>query len=285
MSLKSAVSIARLCEADISAAVQLSQSEKWNQTERDWQRLLLLHPEGCFAAFAAGRLIGTVTVVLYRDTAWVGMMLVAQKDRGTGVGKALLLRALQHCERNRIRRVGLDATPAGRPLYESVGFVPFDTLQRWERSRGSSASPAARQSSRSDTLQVVGDLDRRAFQPPREALLQLLLNDCSISPALLRTEAGPLRGYALARTGALAAYVGPLVALSPQAAMQTFDAVLEQLDDRAFIDVPVGRTDMDAHLAAQGFEVQRTFTRMSRGGRKPMETSELVFAIAGPELG
>jgi hypothetical protein len=44
-------------------------------------------PEGCFAAFQEGDLVGTVTVVTYgKKLARIGMMILAQRYRGRGLG-------------------------------------------------------------------------------------------------------------------------------------------------------------------------------------------------------
>jgi hypothetical protein len=54
-----------LTEGDVEAALTLQRPEGWNQTERDWSRLLQLEPAGCFAAEVNGRVIGTVTTTTY----------------------------------------------------------------------------------------------------------------------------------------------------------------------------------------------------------------------------
>jgi len=100
-------------------ALELEEKERWNQTARDWKRLLTLSPDGCFGAFCGGQLIGTVTVMAYgQNLAWIGMMIVAQEYRGRGIGKRLMLAALDYCESKHIETIKLDATPAGRPRYQ-----------------------------------------------------------------------------------------------------------------------------------------------------------------------
>lgn len=127
------VEIKLLREAYLPAALKLEEREMWNQTARDWNRLLTLNPDGCFGAFCGEGLIGTVTVMTYgQNLAWIGMMIVAQEYRGRGIGKQLMLAALHYCESRNIATVKLDATPAGRPLYQSLGFLPELPLERWQ---------------------------------------------------------------------------------------------------------------------------------------------------------
>lgn len=284
MPLGASVIIRNLSMAEVAVAHRLAVNEGWNQTERDWQRLTELLPEGCLAAFQSEQLLGTISAITYGDLAWIGMMLVAPEQRGKGIGKMLLRHAIRHCELNRVRRIGLDATPSGRPLYESFGFVSFGEVERWQGFGLAADVLDSRPSLRQVELQAICHFDELAFQPSRHALLLLLLDDCAIAPSLSRVQDGTLRGYALARPGARASYIGPVVALEPHTAAILIDDILERLAGQAFIDVPVGRPVVAERLVARGFTVQRTLTRMSLN-EQPMQTSDLIFAIAGPELG
>ena len=59
-------------------------------------------------------------------------------------------------------------------------------------------------------------LDRLAFNADRSKLIEQLIDDACVPPVLLRAADGTLSGYALARRGTNADYVGPVVAKSPQ---------------------------------------------------------------------
>jgi hypothetical protein len=50
------------------------------------------------------------------------------------------------------------------------------------------------------------------------------------------------------------------------------------------LDIRIGDADIVGALVERGFAKQRDLTRMSLG-RKTTGASDLVFAIAGPELG
>ncbi len=59
------VSLKRLEIQDIEQAVRLSNDEKWNQTEKDWE-LLIRNPQNiCLAAIDGERVIGTATAINY----------------------------------------------------------------------------------------------------------------------------------------------------------------------------------------------------------------------------
>ena len=125
--VKAPSAIRLLTDGDIGAALALQQLEGWNQTVRDWSRLLQLAPTGCFAAELDGRLSGTVTTITYGGAlAWIGMMLVAPEHRRRGIGTKLLSTALDYLQTAGIAAVKLDATPVGQPLYEGLGFCLKD---------------------------------------------------------------------------------------------------------------------------------------------------------------
>src|SRR5215211_8728516 len=92
-----AIDIRLLFESDIAAAMRLKDAAGWNQTEKDWLRLLALEPYGCFAAVKDGRLVGTTTTTTYgNDLAWIGMVLVDPEERHQGIATQLMNVALDY---------------------------------------------------------------------------------------------------------------------------------------------------------------------------------------------
>src|SRR5690242_11849446 len=128
------IEVRTMTQADVAAADELRRLAGWNQKPRDWQRLLKLEPQGCFAALRNGAVVGTVTTTVYGTAlAWIGMMLVHPEHRRIGIATRLMNRALEHLKQRRVSCVKLDATPAGQPVYEKLGFVSERRLQRWQR--------------------------------------------------------------------------------------------------------------------------------------------------------
>ena len=90
--------------------MQLKDAAGWNQTEKDWQRLLALEPNGCFAAGKDGRLVGTTTTTTYgNDLAWIGMVLVDPQERRQGIATRLMHVAIDYLK-DKVATVKLDAT-------------------------------------------------------------------------------------------------------------------------------------------------------------------------------
>jgi predicted N-acetyltransferase YhbS len=274
--------IDRLTSEDIAAVLRLAHAAGWNQTERDIARLLALAPQGCFAARADGRVVGTATTTVYGNgLAWVGMVLVDAAFRRQGVGTALVEAALAHADGAGVATVMLDATPAGRHLYERLGFRPEGTIERWE-----GRLPDPRGHTFSADRSGVAALDRAAFGADRAALLHDLAADPAASAVVARRHDGEVIGYALSRPGARARYVGPVVAPDAEAARALILAASSGFGERAhYLDAVVdfpGATDL---LGDLGLVRQREFIRMRRGPGIAPDGLARVFAIAGPEVG
>src|SRR2546421_12274243 len=99
---KNDLDIRRLSKSDIPAAMNLKELAGWNQSARDWQRLLEAEPGGCFAACQGDRVVATTTTTTYGKTlAWIGMVLVDREYRRLGIATSLMCQALgylQGCE-------------------------------------------------------------------------------------------------------------------------------------------------------------------------------------------
>jgi GNAT superfamily N-acetyltransferase len=259
---------------DLEDAVELSSAVGWNQTAEDWEMLMNLAPDGCFAVEAEGHLVSTTTLLCYqRQLAWIGMVLTRAEYRGRGFARRLLVSALERADSLGIETVKLDATDQGRPLYENFGFRAEQPIERWWRkgfckasiSVGSSAFPPPR------------DLDFGAFGADRAAMLHEMMQRSSIC-----TDS---KAYLLARAGRTTDYLGPCVAAEPVAARKIFASMINESPDASWSwDLLPSNSHAVALASELGFTRQRSLTRMARG--KPFRGREnMVYAIAGFELG
>ncbi len=276
-----------LTESDVPSALRLEELIRWNQTESDWRRVLALDARGCFGAFIAGQLIGTITTATYAgQLAWIGMVLVHPDYRRRGVATRLMRMALDYSQGAGLTTIKLDATPEGRPVYESLGFAPESVVERWEgTARTSPSSGMSKLDER--TLPEFLDLDRLAFGADRSRLLDFLVKDSCCQPlVMVEPMNGRSCGYVLARRGERAFYIGPLIAVDERAALTLLDAMLDQLaGKRVYIDLNAGFPGGARALADRRFVKQRDLIRMRYGIESSAGTSNRVFASAGPELG
>jgi predicted N-acetyltransferase YhbS len=284
------IEIRLLCRKDVPHSAAIARAEGWNQTESDWLALLRHSPEGCFAATSNGMPIGAVTTIRHgRKLAWIGMMLVQPEFRGRGVGKRLMRAALDHLLQAQTETVKLDATPAGLNLYNSLGFTAQLAIQRWELV--SEILPQVDENSARQSVDqlrpAIHALDRMAFGANRSALADDLLDRRFIEATVATLSHTPVaRGYGIARRGAVAFYLGPIVAREESVAVGVLDSLLGQLRGRrVFLDLLAHDEDRANFLVARGFALQRSLSRMSYGKLNSAATSRLIFSSAGPELG
>jgi RimJ/RimL family protein N-acetyltransferase len=263
-----------LTVADVPAAFELSCEAGWNQTLEDWRMLIELGPEGCFAIECDGRLAATTTLIRYgRRLAWLGMVLTGAEYRRRGFARSLVKRALELADAKGIETVKLDATEQGQPLYESLGFKAERPVERW------SAKTRALRCANNDysaSAASIALLDRDAFPADRSEALRSLFGrgKAFVSP----------QGYLLQRPGHLAAYLGPCVSASSEAAEQLIKCCLAESEGPWFWDLFPGNSKAVAIAAKFGFQPQRTLVRMYRG-RELREPEQRIYAIAGFELG
>jgi ribosomal protein S18 acetylase RimI-like enzyme len=275
-----------LREADIPAALRLKELALWNQTENDWRRLLRLQPSGCFCATIGDKLVATTTTTTYgRELAWIGMVLVDPECRRRGIATKLMHAALDYLIQAGVATIKLDATPDGRLVYESLEFKVDSLIERWEGVGGGSQAVGCSTLDTSTRSEALA-LDRQAFGADRSTLIKMLIEDAYLSPLVATAADGRLIGYALARRGSAAAYIGPLVATDANAATTLLDGLLIQMSgQRVYIDLNTNFGEGREILATRGLVKHRDLIRMSYGKGSEAGSSPSVFAIAGPEIG
>jgi hypothetical protein len=258
----------------------------WNQVEDDWRLFLSAGPEGCFVAESEGMVVGTVTSVNYQNLlSWIAMVLVDPDHRRRGIGTSLLNAALESL--SECQSVKLDATAAGRKLYESLGFVEECGVTRMVAEEPGAAGafpPEVRPLGEGD-LGAAAGLDCRALGADRGAVLRAL-RDRTPELAWALARGGCLEAFCLGRRGSRLHQVGPVVAQSAEDAVGVAVAALSRMAGRpTVIDVPEVQGEFRQWLGQLGFRQQRAFVRMRLGPNTSPGMPAMQFAIAGPELG
>ncbi len=266
-----------LRERHVAGALDLSRAAGWNQTAADW--LLMIGRGRAFGIAAPdGGLVATALALPYPPGfGWVSMVLVHAAWQRRGLGTLLLSRAVDEL-RERGLVPFLDATPAGRALYDPLGFRAVESITRW---RGTGRGDRAASLRPVPGAAEIAELDRAAFGADRTAILADLL---AREGALSRIDPGG-RGFLLTRPGRAATQLGPVVAFSESVALDLVDGALDRIAGPALIDVPDREAGLAGLLRDRGFEPERPFTRMALDRDTAFGEQALVRAIAGPELG
>ena len=280
------ISLRPMTVQDIPFGLKLSSLAGWNQTEADWAMLLEQSTTGCFLACCNGVDTGTVTTITYQNRlSWVGMLLVAPEFQRRGVGTALLQAAIQAAKP--LGAVCLDATPAGKPLYDRFGFQEFHRLGRWLRlpaSPGMQPVVQCRPFSQ-ESLPAILAYDHPVFGADRAGVLRALLRNTP-ALALYRKHDREIQGFCLGRIGRKYVQIGPVIAAGLEIARDLLLSALQACAGQPVIlDSTLLHPGWNQLLHDLGFVEQRPFIRMHLGDFTLPEHHTRQFAIAGPEIG
>lgn len=291
-----APAIRSLAPADLPGCVALSTAAHWNQNAADWQTMLALgHGWGIEDGMPGGRQLVASTLVLpYGGVAWISMVLVLPSHRGRGHAGRLLRHAIDWLRARDLTPV-LDATPAGFPVYDGLGFASCWTFARWRRDGrdatpapmpdvvGADDAPTIRPLAVSDWPAILA-ADHAAFGADRGALLRALAGRLpTVTRVAMRQDR--LAGFVFARDGREATQVGPLWADDAVVAQHLLSAAIGAVPGPVFVDVADDHVGIRDWLAVRGFAPQRPFTRMwlAPGDRPAAPHGQ--YLLAGPELG
>jgi GNAT superfamily N-acetyltransferase len=153
--------------ADLSACSDLAESRSWPREPPKWA---LLHSVGLvFGADApdGDGLAACAALMSFGSVASISMVLVAPRYERRGLGRAITAHTLAAAGD---RVVWLHASKFGRPLYESMGFVPDGGCQGHVGTFADDGGPGASPGSLSDVLA----LDLLAQGVDRRPLLERL---------------------------------------------------------------------------------------------------------------
>jgi GNAT superfamily N-acetyltransferase len=278
--------IRQMATRDIPAGMRLKDLEGWNQTERDWMRLLQLEFATCFVAVRDGEVCGTVAALRYgRHVGWIGMVLVDPRFRNQGIGKRLLDHGLSYLDSQGVETIKLDATPMGHSLYLSRGFADEYEIERWDGIAAPQKKTAMQQMGPEDIRRVC-DRDAGLFGADRSRLLTALWHEAPEFTAVAYSGR-EVAGYFFGRVGRRAHYLGPWVAAgnSELAGQLLMEFLNRASGERIFVDICMKHPDAKSILERIGFNRQRTLMRMYRGPNGHPGEPSMICAISGPELG
>jgi predicted N-acetyltransferase YhbS len=268
--------------ADIATAAVLSREQAWPHREEDWA-LFLEAGEGIVAQ-RAGRVLGTVMAWRYGEGfAAVGMVIVAGDAQGQGVGRTLMEAMLGRLAG---RTVLLNATAAGVPLYEKLGFVETGVVHQHQALAPGVAvaegTPGGRVRAMGQSDDGLGELYSRASGMDRTALFERL---AASARTVVLTRDDRTVGFAQVRRFGRGWLVGPVVAPDPGGAKAL---VLHGLRPHAgaFCRLDVtGDSGLSGWLEEIGLPRVDSVRTMVRGRGPDPDPGISVRAIAAQALG
>lgn len=271
---------------DLPAIARLRESVGWGVNE--WAlRAVIGHAFArCFVIDGEGDMAGVGSGIVYGPLGFVGNMIVAEAHRRRGVGSAILEAVTAFLEAAGCRRLELNATREGRPLYERHGFASTGRSATTQLGRDLHLSRDPSVSLRRldpDGLEALVAYDRPRFGGDRRALLELLLGDPD-AVFVAAERNGAIAGYACFRTDG--PRVGPLLADEPSVAETLLAEAFESLPDATEIrlNLPPDNRPGAEWLRALGLAIEPWDGRMARGPRLPRR-EETIYGMTVGALG
>jgi len=273
--------------SDILEAMKLVLDEGWNQTDKDWKLFLKHKGNSCKCAETEGKLVGTTTSYNFENkVAWISMVLVHKDFRGHGISKKLLNSTLN--ELNSCENIKLDATEAGRKVYQKLGFLDEYTITRMVNSSLNlptlSGPEIPVEIVKSDIANVI-EFDRNVFGAFRPQLIQSWITGFPDKCRVLKRN-NNMEGFVLGRVGNRFHQIGPVSARKLNDAKFLILSALKNLIEKpVVIDVMNDKPELIQWLTSIGFEEKREFTRMylKRNSFPGNKTNQYI--IGGPEFG
>lgn len=218
------------------------------------------------------------------DYATLGLVIVSDALQGRGLGRAMMQTLLADAG---ARSVILNATAAGRPLYEKLGFRVTDTLSQHQSASAHAAPPVLPSGARirplrEEEIPALLALDRHATGMDRSALLLALLKFAEV--AVLEQD-GHVKGVAMLREFGRGRVIGPVIAADPEDAKRLISHwVCTFAGSFLRIDVP-GRSGLRDWLQEIGLTCVDDVVTMCRGTPPQGDAQWHAYSLINQALG
>ena len=286
MSLPAELSIRDATPEDLPAIAALREEVGWGVHE--WALRAVIgqpHARCALAVDGTGGLAAVGSGIAYGPLGFVGNMIVAEPYRRRGVGSAILETVTDFLDAAGCRRLELNATSDGRPLYERHGFETIGTsaTARIPRGVGLAGNGEVVRDASTEDLEVLLAYDRPRFGGDRRPLLELLVADPGVRTMVAERD-GTVAGYACLRTDP--PRIGPFLADEPRVAegllAHAFASAPEVSELR--LNLPPNNEPGAEWLRRLEVEVEPWDGRMGRGPRIPRR-DDTVYGMAVGALG
>ncbi|WP_095098573.1 GNAT family N-acetyltransferase [Pseudomonas sp. Irchel 3A5] len=270
---------------DVDAAHQLSVQLKWPHRREDWA--MLQRVSQGFVAEDKGRVIGSAFTCHQGGFSTIGLVIVSDEYQGKGIGRQLMNLAIEAATP---RTAILNATLAGAPLYASLGFVDFGSVEQ-RQGQAPAEAPPAPSLAFSESCRSVSEADYpRLFELAnagsgldRTQVLKDLLPSVEHSAAIERN--GQLQAFALLRPFGRGLCIGPVIAQNMEQAKYLISQLLSRVPySFVRIDIPTdsGLADWLDHA---GLKAVDSVTQMAKGEAPQATAGVAQFALVTQAVG
>ncbi|NHJ40007.1 MAG: GNAT family N-acetyltransferase [Asgard group archaeon] len=277
----------------------------WGETIQDIQRVLK-NPYNKYITVVdreSGEMIGITLAVSYGTTGFIGHVVVLPEYRGMGIGKELMIEAINHLKFNGCKTIKLDAVDKARSLYERVGFrFELNSLRyQFEITQTKTLDNLINKlneykldfpvlEANDNDLEEILIADKEFFGANREALLISFFNDYPELTFIAKDMNNKLVGYCFGQyqNGILKIRIG--IGDSIKTIVNLIkEAIITLKDKKAINFVKIGLLENSNFkpniLEDLGFIKTSFSLRMFWGEKTSSTTNPAIFAIGDPAKG
>jgi ribosomal protein S18 acetylase RimI-like enzyme len=201
--------IRAMTAADVGAACELARAQGWRDRRRFYDSVLRTSTCQPLVGTIDDRLVATGLGTVSLPVGWIGAIAVSAEQRRQGLGRAMTEEICQRLQTAGCATLSLEATDAGRPMYERMGFRLATYYHQLQADHLAEAPPPpegsrVRRLERADLPDVFA-LDRQATGEDRHVALEILTRD---GGWMLEHDDGPC-GFLLPAERAYGAIVAP----------------------------------------------------------------------------
>jgi ribosomal protein S18 acetylase RimI-like enzyme len=266
--------IRELTRGDVDAAVALGTAQGWRDRHSFYE--LVLRTPTCqpIVGCVEGRVVATGLATAGGPVGWLGAIIVSAESRGRGFGRAVTEELCRRLRAAGCATLSLEATDAGRPMYERMGFRTVTHYHQLQADR-LDVPPVMPDGARvrrlaEADLPAVFELDRLATAEERSATLGVL---AGVGPG----GSGEAAGWVLERDREICGFLLPAERAYGAIVAPRFEDGLCLLDLHRHI-VPAG-----AHVRAGIPDEHATAWRelLARGWQETWQAPRLLL---GPDI-
>jgi ribosomal protein S18 acetylase RimI-like enzyme len=320
------LTIREILPTELDFAAECTEREGWaSETRAEFEGFYAHDSSGCLIAERAGGPIGIAVATSYGAYGFVGEIIVAPEERGRGLGRILLDRAIEYLRGRGAESIYLDGVIAAVPLYERAGFRRICRSLRFVREAdeggtawvgaagsgiletvkagtagvgrnvgvaGAADQPAVGERSlvramRSSDLETVCALDFQAFGADRSFFLSRRL---LLYPELcwVSEENGKLNGFLMGRRGRSIVSAGPWLALAGAGSPRVMIGALVAATEGTKVQVGVLETNPKAVEVIRSMGLGERPSppwRMVLGPSERLGSSDQLYAIGSAAKG
>jgi GNAT superfamily N-acetyltransferase len=245
---------------------------------------LTLQPDGWILAHWDGVPAGVAGATNYGPIAYIGLVAVHPTYQRRGIAMAMMQHLLRWAAERGNPVLQLDASSAGAPLYERLGFVDDEKTIGYRQDDCARRPPLSDRVSllQASDIPALAEFDTPIFGADRAAVFEMLLGEAPERAFVAREVTGQISGYLFAQP----ATIGPWAARAAGDAEALLGAALQfTYEAGPFVLAPSSNAEASNLLLQYGFSPNRLLRHMRLGGQGPVGRHALLYGLASFAIG